>query len=47
MRWAGLVARMGTMRHECNILVGNLKGRDHLEDLNVCRKIILKWNLGK
>jgi hypothetical protein len=25
----------------------NLKGRDHLEDLDVERKIILEWILGK
>jgi len=25
----------------------NLKGRDHLEDLGIDRKIILEWILGK
>jgi hypothetical protein len=27
--------------------LGNLKGRDHLEDLGVDGKIILEWMLGK
>jgi hypothetical protein len=28
-------------------LFGNLKGRDHLEDLGIDKKIILEWILGK
>jgi hypothetical protein len=35
------------MRNAYNILVGNLKGRDQMEDLDVEGKIILEWILGK
>ena len=42
MRWAGHVACMGEKWTQ--VLVGNLKERDHLEDLGVDRKI-LKWIL--
>jgi hypothetical protein len=31
------------MRNAYNILVGNLKGRDHLENLDVDVGIILEW----
>jgi len=31
MRWAGRVTRMGQARNACNILLENLKGRDHSE----------------
>jgi hypothetical protein len=47
MRLAGHVGCMGTMRNACNILVGKLKGRNHLEVLGVDGKIILEWLLGK
>jgi hypothetical protein len=38
---------MGEMKNAYNILVGNLKGRDHSEDLGTDGKIILEWILGK
>jgi hypothetical protein len=38
---------MGEMRNAHSILVGNLKGRDHLKDLDVDGRIILEWILGK
>jgi hypothetical protein len=42
MRWVGHVARIGDMRNTYKILVGNQKGRDHMEDLGVDGKIILE-----
>jgi hypothetical protein len=42
MGWAGHVARAGKMRNACRILVGNVDVRDHLGDLGVDGKIILK-----
>jgi hypothetical protein len=47
MRWAGHMARMGEVRGAYNILVGNLKGGDHSEDLGVDGRITLRWILGK
>jgi hypothetical protein len=47
MRWAGNVACMGETRNAYKILFKNLKGRDHLEDLGVDRRVILKWILRK
>jgi hypothetical protein len=41
MRWAGHVAFMGKMRNAYKILVGNLKGRDHLEDARVNGRVII------
>jgi hypothetical protein len=38
---------MGEMRNAYNILVGNLKGGDHAEDLSVDGRIILEWILVK
>jgi hypothetical protein len=35
MRWAGHVACMIVMRNAYKISIGNLKGRDYLEDLSV------------
>jgi hypothetical protein len=35
------------MRYAHNILVGNLKGTDHSEELRVDGKITLEWILGK
>ena len=43
MRWAGHVARVGEGRDVYGILVGNPRGRDHLEDPGIDGKIILKW----
>jgi hypothetical protein len=47
MKRAEHVARIGEMRNAFKILVDNLKGRDHLEDLAVDGRIILKWILNK
>ena len=33
MRWTGHVARVGEKRNACRIWWGNLRERDHLEDL--------------
>jgi hypothetical protein len=38
---------MGDMRNAYNIVVENLKRRDHLEDLGIDGKIILQWISGK
>jgi hypothetical protein len=38
---------MGEMRNVRNILFGNLKGKDHSEDIGIDGSIILKWVLGK
>jgi hypothetical protein len=46
-RRTGHVARMGDIRNIYKIWLENMKGRDHLEDLNEDGKIILEWNLGK
>jgi len=43
----GHVAHMGEVRNEYKIWLENLKGRDHLEDPGLDKKIILKWILGK
>jgi hypothetical protein len=50
-RWAGHVARMGRGEVYAEFLWGNLKERDHLEDLGVDWSIILrsifrKWDGG-
>jgi len=47
MKWAGHAACAGDMRNAYKILVGNLKGRDHLEYLGVDGKIILEQILAK
>jgi hypothetical protein len=35
MRWTGPIGRMGGMRIEYKTLIGNMKGRDHSQDLGV------------
>jgi hypothetical protein len=42
MRWVGHVVRIGKMRNACSILVGNLKVRDHMQNLGV-ELIVVKW----
>jgi hypothetical protein len=41
MRWEGHVACMGESRVVYSVLVGNLRERDHLEDLGVDGRIII------
>jgi len=43
VRWAGHVARLGERRGVYRVLLGNLKERDHLGDLGVDGRIILRW----
>jgi hypothetical protein len=38
---------MREMRNRTKFWLDNLKGRDHLEDLGIDRKIILDWIIGK
>jgi hypothetical protein len=38
---------MEETRNAYSILVGNLNGKDHSEDLGVEGKIIFEWTLGK
>jgi hypothetical protein len=41
------VARMRQMRNAHKILIGNLKGKSNLGDLDVNGRIILEWILKK
>ena len=41
-RWAGYVARMGESRYVYRVLVGSLRGRDHLEDPGIDGRILLR-----
>jgi len=43
MRWAGHVARMGVVRECIGSSWGNLRERDHCEDLRLDGWIILGW----
>jgi hypothetical protein len=47
MRWAGNVARMEANRNAYRILVGSQKERDHYENLDVDRRIIVRWILDR
>jgi hypothetical protein len=38
---------MDEMRNACRILSEHLKGRDHLENIGIDGRIILKWILRK
>jgi hypothetical protein len=42
LRWERLVPPMEEMRNAYKILVANPKGRDHLEELDIDAKILLK-----
>jgi hypothetical protein len=42
MRWVGHVPCMGDRRGAYRVLVGKPEGRDHLEDLGIDERIILK-----
>jgi len=43
MNEAGHLAHMGNRKAAYRVLVGNLRKRDHLEDLGLHGRIILKW----
>jgi hypothetical protein len=47
MRWAGHVARMGEGRNVYRVLVGEPKGKGHLEDQGVDGRMGSKWTLGR
>jgi hypothetical protein len=47
MRWPGHISRMGRISGAYSILLGKPEGKDHSEDLDVYRTIILEWMLGK
>jgi hypothetical protein len=38
---------MGEMKNSYRVLVGEIKGRDHLEDTEVDGSMIFKWSLKK
>jgi hypothetical protein len=46
-KWMGHVACMTRIRNTYRILAENLKERDHLGDISIDRRIILKWNLNR
>jgi hypothetical protein len=43
MRWAGHVARIGREEMQTVFRCGKLRERDHLENLDVDERMILKW----
>jgi hypothetical protein len=45
MRWVGHVAGIGRRRDAYRALVGRRRRRNHLEDLGVDGRIILRWIL--
>jgi hypothetical protein len=46
MRWVGNAACMGVKIKAYKVLVGQLKGRDYLEELHIDGMVILTWILG-
>jgi len=42
VRWVGHVARVGERRNAYRVLVGKPDGNDHLEDICIYEKMILK-----
>jgi hypothetical protein len=44
---SGHVAYTGEMRNICTVLIGKTEGNRPLGDLDVARRIILKWILEK
>jgi hypothetical protein len=47
MKWTVHVARMGEIRNKYKILVENLRGTGHSEELGIDTRIILEWILEK
>ena len=47
MRWAGHVEPIGRKEMRTWFCWGNLRERDHLEDLSVAGRIILRWIIKK
>jgi hypothetical protein len=43
MRWAGYVARMGDRRGVYWVSMGRRDGKNHLEEIGVDERIILRW----
>jgi hypothetical protein len=43
IRWAAHVARMVGRRGACRVLVGGSDGKNHLEEVGIDGRIILKW----
>jgi hypothetical protein len=47
MKWAAHMVLMTDRRGPYSVLLGNVRVRDHLKDLGVDGRIILKWVLKK
>jgi hypothetical protein len=47
MRWAGHMASMGRGDVFTEFWLGGPKARDHWEDLDICGRTRLRWNLGR
>jgi len=47
MRWAGHVGPMGDRRDVCRVLLGTSERKDHLKDLGVGVRMILRWMFRK
>jgi hypothetical protein len=47
MRWAGLVTRVWKRKGQKGFCWGDVREEDHLEDVGVDGRIILKWILNK